>query len=265
MLVRRWFTHCKAALKGSLNYCGVDVKMVRRGLLRDVATDRQPLGNLDCFLQDIRHRGFCPQGILDVGAHRGDWTRKALGVFPEASVIMIEPQVEMRLFLERLVRDHSRAEWVCAGAGAHAGELPMAVDFDFDESSFLTLPDVTKLASGAQRMMPIVTIDEVLSVRSAFVPDLVKMDVQGFELKALQGATSLFGRTELFILETSLFQFAGGSNPTTRDIITFMSSANYDLYDITDFLRRPFDGALGQIDLAFARSDGFLRRSKAWQ
>ncbi len=263
-LGRLWLTRGKATLKGALNYCGLDVKLVRRGSFDDVGTDRRPLAGMDSFLLDIRHRGFSPQGILDVGAHRGDWTRLALEVFPEAAALMIEPQVEMGGYLKQVVRDLSRAEWICAGAGAQAAELPLELDFDFDGSSFVTTPDPAKLASGAQRLLPIVTIDSLMAERPLFTPDFVKMDVQGFELEALKGAQSLFGKTELFILETSLFMDSECWHPTTRDIIAYMSEASYEFYDVTGFLRRPSDGALGQIDLAFARADGILRRSKRW-
>jgi FkbM family methyltransferase len=263
-LRRRSFTQCKAALKGALNYCGIDVRMVRRGQLKDAGTDRRPLCDMECFLQDIHRRGFRPRGVLDVGAHRGDWTREALALFPDAAAVMIEPQEEMRPYLERVVRDFPRAEFVLAGAGAEAGELPMELDYDFDGSSFNTQPDAQKLAAGTQRMLPIVTLDSVMATRPSFAPELVKMDVQGFELKALEGAKRLFGVAELFILETHLFQAPGASNPVTREIVAFMFNAGYEFYDVTDFLRRPSDGALGQIDLAFAKADGYLRRSKAW-
>ncbi|HRK75356.1 MAG TPA: FkbM family methyltransferase, partial [Rhodothermales bacterium] len=104
----------------------------------------------------------------------------------------------------------------------------------------------------------------LLSERPHFVPDLVKMDIQGFEVEALKGAESIFGKTELFILETSLFRFLGKNQPITHDIISFMHEKGYEIYDITEFLRRPSDGALGQVDIAFARTDGFLRRTKTW-
>jgi len=92
---------------------------------------------------------------------------------------------------------------------------------------------------------------------------LVKLDIQGFELEALAGASSLYGETEVFIMETSLFAFLP-NNPTTLDCMVFMQEKGYALYDITDFLRRPYDGALGQVDLAFVKEDGYLRRSLEW-
>jgi len=111
-------------------------------------------------------------------------------------------------------------------------------------------------------MTPIVTIDSLLVDRPDLVPDLVKLDIQGFELEALQGGQSLFGKVEIFILETTLNPF--WDQPSTADCIIFMRDRGYELYDVTEYLRRPIDGALGQIDLAFVKKDGMFRREKRW-
>jgi len=95
------------------------------------------------------------------------------------------------------------------------------------------------------------------------MPDLVKLDVQGFELEVLSGAETTFGRTELFIVETSLFRFLP-NQPLIREVISFMADRDYELYDITAHLRRPYDGALGQVDLAFVKADGRFRAEAKW-
>jgi FkbM family methyltransferase len=215
------------------------------------------------LLEDVRARGFVPRGILDVGANRGDWTRMALSVFPDAHVIMIEPQVEMIASLETLCREQSNVSLVKAGAGSEPGQLLQTIWEDLAGSSFLPPEDAVLQKKGRQRLTPVVTIDSVLASRSHFHPDLVKLDIQGFELKALAGATSIFGRAEMLVLEVSFFEFIAGQ-PTARDVIAFMGDRGYEIYDVPGFLRRPFDGALGQMDIAFARKNGYLRSSSKW-
>ncbi|HNO94461.1 MAG TPA: hypothetical protein PKJ84_09830, partial [Anaerolineales bacterium] len=83
------------------------------------------------------------------------------------------------------------------------------------------------------------------------------------ELEVLKGAKSLMQHTEIFILEASLYPFMEGV-PMAHELITFMADHQYYLYDVAGWMRRPYDGALGQLDLVFARESGFLRQSNAW-
>jgi hypothetical protein len=95
------------------------------------------------------------------------------------------------------------------------------------------------------------------------VPELVKMDVEGSELDALRGGDALLGRTELFVIELSLFRFV--ERPVFHEVVAFMADRGYWAYDVGDVIRRPVDGALALVDLFFARVDGPLRQpAAAW-
>jgi FkbM family methyltransferase len=248
---------------------GVDtLKPALKRLWRDLrpvapGCDQRPIGEVRMFLEDVRARGFRPRGIMDIGANRGRWTLMALSIFPQAEVIMVEPQDEFRSLLESICGTQRNVHFISAGAGKEPGQLVQTIWDDLDGSSFLPPVCDESLRAGKQRLTQIVTMDEILRERTNFAPDLVKLDIQGFELEALKGAVSLFGRTELFILETSLFSFMPGM-PTIRECVEFMHERGYAFYDMTGFLRRPYDGALAQVDLAFAKSGGGLRGTSQW-
>jgi FkbM family methyltransferase len=223
----------------------------------------RPMGVFPSFLEDVRARGFVPSFVLDVGGNLGEWTRMAKAVFPEASFLLIEPQIETKPSLDALCTEFNDVSWVLAGAGATPGQLVQTVGGDLGASSFLPAPDPALLRAGRQRTVDIVTIDALLESRGLAAPGLVKLDVQGFELEALKGAPSLFGKTELFVLEASLYSFSKGW-PLVSEVVAFMHSRGYELYDIPGSFRRPLDGALGQVDLAFARRSGSLRQAQTW-
>jgi FkbM family methyltransferase len=262
----------KRLIRSVLNMFGLEIGFIRSGLdifgleIRrgaEPGSRGRPVGNVKSFLEDIRARNFRPRGILDVGANRGVWTRLALSVFPSTSVVMIEPQDEMEEQLNELCREYPACHYVKVGVGRSQDTLVQTIWEDLSGSSFIPETDPTLLATGKQRRTPVTTIDSILKQQPNFYPDLVKLDIQGFELEALIGGSKLFGVTEVFIIETSLF--SGISEwPITRQVISFMADRCYEFYDITEVLRRPYDGALGQVDIAFVKRDGFLRLNNRW-
>ena len=75
----------------------------------------------------------------------------------------------------------------------------------------------------------------------------------------------LFGKTEVFILECSLFSFSDVPGmPIISDVVNFMLNRDYLIYDFPGFARRPLDGALGQCDVCFVKRNSFLRSSNDW-
>ncbi len=247
----------RSVVKRALARLGIDVQRVQS------YAQTRPIGVMGSFLEDLRERGLRCNVVLDVGANRGDWTRLARTVFPDARFVLIEPQHEMAGYLDALCTPDSGCRWFEAGAGATAGELTLTIWDDLVGSSFLA-PEPNGAASDRpQRVVPIVTIDELLAREGYARPELVKLDIQGFELEALRGASGIFGAAELIVLEVSLFEFLP-QTPVLSEVVAFMDERDYVVYDVAGFARRPSDGALGQLDLCFAPRQGLLRRSSQW-
>ncbi|WP_066425184.1 FkbM family methyltransferase [Anabaena sp. 4-3] len=225
------------------------------------ASPKRSIGNLESSLQDLRARGFVPQSILDVGANHAHWSRIAKSVFPKANCFLIEPLVEMKPYLESFCNDFPGSRWFMVGVGAKPEELKINIWGDnLDISSFLSEESEN---SGKQRSIKITTIDSLIEDGAIPIPQLVKLDIQGFELEALSGGSQLFGQTEVFILEVSLFKFLKDM-PIFHEVISFMADKDYFVYDFPGFLRRSYDGALGQVDICFVKEGGLLRNSNRW-
>ena len=222
------------------------------------------IGGMEDFLWDLRARGWQPRGIVDIGANRGPWTRTARRVFSDCPVIMVEPQRELEPDLRAVENEFPGVSHVLAVVGAAPGQQVLTIWDDLAGSSCLPSTDETLLSQGRQRTVDVVTLPGlVASSKSPFAPDLIKVDVQGFEMEVLKGAGNVLGQAEIIIIEVSLFRFGAGM-PLAREIIEYLGAHGYELYDVAGFLRRPLDGALAQLDLVFARAGGFLRPNNGW-
>ena len=163
-----------------------------------------------------------------------------------ASGLIVEPRPACVPALEQFCLEHPNWSFVTAGVGASEGELPLALR---DTSSTL-LKDSVALAKETVSV-PVVRCDSLFGA-NAIYPNLVKLDVEGFEMEVLSGAALLFGRVDLFVIEVATFPF-GTTRPLAHEVIAFLEGMGYLLYDVGGFIRRPYDGAVGLLDLVFAR------------
>ncbi len=212
----------------------------------------RPIGRLSSFLEDVKARGFECRNVLDVGASDGSWSRELLRVYPGAAGILVEPRAECRPALRRFCAEHPAWSHVQAALGDREEERPLAM---WGTASTL-LPDNVARADDAMTV-EVKRCDSLFSSGASY-PQLLKLDVEGFELEVLAGAERLLGHVELLIVEASLFPF-GAERPLFHDIVEFLKRQDYLLYDVAGFIRRPHDAAIGLLDLAFARRDGELR------
>jgi FkbM family methyltransferase len=210
-------------------------------------------------LDHLVAKGFRPAMILDIGAARGNWTRTAAERWPEAKFFMIDPLRENAASLKDISRDN-RFAYLLAAVASESGERTMNLSPDLDGSSLLKYSDSDP---ARQRIVPVVTVDELLSSGKILPPQLVKIDVQGFEIEALDGGAELFRTAEVLILEVNLFRFAADC-PRVEEVVRYMADRQFVLFDVAGMLRRPFENDLGQMDLVFVSERSALVNSNRW-
>jgi FkbM family methyltransferase len=222
-----------------------------------------PDTEMDVFLRHLVHKGFRPRAILDVGSAKGYWSERAHWLyFPDADYYMIDPLDESQRHLQELAGRSPQFRPLQLAIGSEPGQLDINVAPDGDGSSLLAASNPT--ASRTTRTVPVETLDRLLLDGRIAPAELVKIDVQGFELEVLRGATKLFGHAEIFIVEVNLFRFMPGC-PLAHEVVAFMADRGYRLYDLAGTLRRPYDGDLGQADLVFVADHSPLVASTRWK
>jgi FkbM family methyltransferase len=253
----------KELVKAILKRFGFDLSRSKRDVA--IGSDKRPTGRMDFLLEDLKFRGLQCNTIVDVGANCASWSNLAKAIFPTSAFCLIEPQVEMQAQLAAFCAQTNNSHYFLAGAGSKHETLTLTIWDDLSGSSFLVTPDKKLKENGKQREVEIITIDDLIKQEIIGMPELIKLDIQGFELEALRGAESTFGHTEAYILEVSLFSFSEvQAHPIFSDVINFMLERGYVIYDFAGFSRRPLDGALAQCDICFVKQNGFLRKSNYW-
>ena len=135
-----------------------------------------------------------------------------------------------------------------AGAGSAPGEMTFMVSADSVGSSFVT----PGMSVREHRPVPVITINSLLEDGSISMPQLVKLDVEGFELEALRGGDQLFGNTEVFILEVTPGP-PQAHRPVFHEVASFMAGRGYYIVDLL-YQRPNPDGVLAALDVCFTLS-----------
>jgi FkbM family methyltransferase len=226
--------------------------------LSRLETVREPDYGAGVLFSTLRRFGFSPRFVLDVGANHGNWTRTALKYFPEAEYVLVEPQDHLKVCVIDLIEAGYRIRWVNAGAADKCGILPFIISERDDSSTFLTREEHLQTRVSSEIMVAVETLDAIISNYKLPAPDMVKIDAEGFDLKIMQGASTLIGKTDVFLLEAGVV--CPFENSVAR-VISAMGDIGYQLVDITELNRSPKHGVLWLTELAFLREGSELLSS----
>ncbi len=219
---------------------------------------RYGMPSLSESLRTLQRTGFSPSFVVDIGAYRGEWTRTAFSVFPNARFLMVEANPEQESYLAKTVADlGERVSFVRQLLGP---ETKPDVLFYQVQTGSSVLEELTTFEK-QQIRIPMAVLDDLMSAQQYTLPLLLKLDVQGFELEVLKGARETLRQAEVVLLETTLLPYNKGA-PSFAEVIAFMNEMDYSAFDITDLLRRQTDGVLFMLDLLFVRKSSKLREHR---
>lgn len=230
---------------------------VVRRLTRWVAADSLPpdLADGDTMkscLERLAADGFELTRAVDIGACRGEWTQMLRMVYPHASVLMIEPQTRHEALLAEYV-DASDApttfEPLLVGAQQRS-EIPFHVLDDAYGGTGSSVMRELSNVSGHVEARVMETMRSVIEATSFGTPQLVKLDVQGYELQVLEGFGDVLAEIDFLLLEIAVTPYNEGA-PLMAEVIEWLDQRGFVTHDLAGDTRLP-DGRLAQIDLLFA-------------
>ena len=194
--------------------------------------------------------------VVDVGANRGQFTLFAAGLYPQARIFAFEPLPRPYGVLARVAAGHDRTQTFRAAIGPCAATLPMHVMHP-DHSSSLLAPTGRQTDLFPQTR-PAGTVPVDTAPLHAFVgpgdlcpPALLKLDVQGFELAALEGCASLLDRFTAVYLEGSFVPLYA-DQPLADEVLVHLRQQGFRLVGVYNLVHDR-DGRAVQADFLCER------------
>ena len=220
--------------------------------------NKNQVTNANIILNLLKNKNFSPNYIVDVGCGYGEWTKKLLNIFPMSNFYLYDADKNNFEKLDLLKENNKNIHFkICLlsddnrpykfynmGYGSSIFEEQTSHNRNIEEISSTTL----------SQELP----DELKKQNN----NLIKLDVQGSELKVLEGLKDTINSFEVIILEVSIHNYNKDS-PLFDKVMNYMIEKNYRLYDLFDLKRLGNNKSfLVQFDCVFVRNNSELFKVK---
>ncbi len=199
----------------------------------------------ECFVKDAFAdqrallSGERVERIFDVGAHRGETAARYIKLFPKATVYGFEPFPDSIAELRRKFENEPSVMPFQLAVSGSSGSQSFYVNRDSFTNSLLPALDREGYDQIATLDVSSTTIDEFCEDESIDDLSILKMDIQGGELRALEGASRMLKRAAISIIYTEiLFAPLYRGQAFFYEIYDLLSSHRYSLFDLYNFAYR---------------------------
>jgi FkbM family methyltransferase len=230
----------KALLKRVLADFGIEVTRIKKNRFR--------------WLRDLDINT-----VLDIGANTGQFAAFVREILPQSDIYAFEPLTDCFRALEERMLPLGRFRAFRCALGEKDGEAEMHRSEFSPSSSLLAMrrlhAELFPLSAKTWcERVPVRTLDGLVANLELREGILIKMDVQGYEDRVIQGAKETVHRAKAMIVEAS-FQKLYDSQPLFDSIYSMLKRLGFTYAGNMDQLSSPVDGSVLQCDAVFLKDE----------
>lgn len=236
---------------------GYELKRVKKKSDESVVSGRDPFHDQKILMS----RSASDIVIFDIGAHHGQTTEKYLYYFPRATIHCFEPSKSSQGVLNKKYKNQPKVH-ICPEAVSNKNSNVTLYINEFDATNSL-FPRASKekryypsfASTCGEDQVQAISIDSYIASNKVQNIDILKLDIQGGELRALKGAENLLRNSPPQIIYTEcMFVPHYESAPLFHEIWEFLIQFGYSLYSIYD-IHYARDGQIRYGDAMFVNVD----------
>ncbi len=202
--------------------------------------------NLKSFAQTDQGKKIAR--IIDVGANEGQFAFMARYCWPHAQIDCFEPDPNAFKLLEANHKKDKLIQVTNCALGNLPGELSLNLGITSAQNSFLV--EYGKPTKG-NILVEVKTLDNIYS-NINLSNSLLKIDVQGFEIKVIEGGVHILNHIDFILLEVSLGElFEGGVQ--IDEIWSLLRKKGFVYHRILDQYKDPVTKQILQMDVLFQK------------
>lgn len=178
-------------------------------------------------------QGIEPKVVYDIGACVLHWTNKAKQVWPDAEFIPFEAMSAVEFLYKEAGFENFAVGCVLTDKTGEVVEFYENTEHPGGNSIYKENPELSPLAEQlfpetSKKSMRTNTLDDIIKLNNLPCPDLIKMDIQGAELKALKGAAKALEKCEHLILELQHTDYNFGA-PKWDEVVEYLTSIGFEM------------------------------------
>lgn len=178
--------------------------------------------------------------IFDVGANRGETAIKFMNIYPKSTIHAFEPFPETCVVFNENHKNHKNVILNQIALSSKVGKSILNVNISVDTNSLLQSGKLGATSDGSCQTVSQIeietnTIDNYCKQNNIQEIDILKIDVQGFEIEVLKGSLQLLATGKIKIIYTeSYFVQQYINQPLFYEIAALLMQYDFILQDIYD-------------------------------
>jgi FkbM family methyltransferase len=211
-------------------------------------------------------RDFGINTIIDIGANTGEFAIEISTILPEAKLISFEPILECFEELKENLSFHKNFKAYHMALGEEASENEIFKNEFTPSSSLLEMANLhkdefTHTANSVKEKIVIKRLSDVLKSSDIQIPLLIKIDVQGYEGKVIDGGEDIIKSADVIICELS-FEKLYEEQVYFDDIYSRFKALGFTYHGNHLQLNSPKNGIPLQCDGIFIKNKGSILGNK---
>ena len=195
--------------------------------------------------------------VIDVGAYIGAFAFAMRMILPQVQIYCFDPLEENVAKINKNLGKWGSVKTFQSALGDRKGNVQFNLN-DFRASSSILEMDTQHRQAFPETThttkvdVPMARLDDFLPEMKVQAPAFLKIDVQGFELNVLKGATNLLPIVDYLMIEVT-YQTLYKNQPLYGDIYQYLHTRGFEFAGNIDSLVSPKNGAILQSDALFIR------------
>lgn len=235
-----------------------DLRQLVSSLLHNPIYIAQAIANRSALQQTLKYlqAQYSFDWIIDVGANIGDFSKQARRFFPKSKIIAFKPIEQCCKIINETFVSDDQFSLVSKAVGEKEGFIQFNINQHMDSSSILNTSILhNNTFSFASATTPtkvkVTTLDTELKNKK-IKNGLLKLDIQGYEDRALQGGKQILPRFQVIICEIN-FANMYINQASFHTISTLLHNHNLIFSGMINIAKNPSTGQIISGDSLFIR------------